>query len=569
MKTNRYIFTLLIFFTVVYLLPLGVRPLMVPDETRYAEIPREMVGSGDWLVPQLNGLKYYEKPIMGYWIHALSQKGLGESNFAVRLPGAVSTGLVAILLFSMLATVVGIQDSRAYLAPLIFLSSSGVFAIGTTAILDNVLNIFLTASIVLFFLASEKPRRSAAERVLLVLAGLAVGCAFMTKGFLAFVVPVVTAIPYLLWQRRAKEIVRMLFLPAVAAVAISLPWAIMIHLRDPDFWNFFFWHEHVKRFFSDNAQHQEPFWFYFLAIIPLFFPWVLLLPSICSGLLGGNNRDRTVSRIIALSVCWLVFPFLFFSFSSGKLITYLLPCLPPLAILAAIGLSGAVKGSGRFLGAGLLIFLCLNSILLIGFIGSQLSSFNVIPLSENIWQYDAASLRYSVELWKPVLISASLVVMNVVIFIALRCRNGEKKLLLFAISPFLLMLSSFFALPDLTLTVKDPGLLLQQEVENIPDDAIILAGAGTVSAACWYLKRNDLYLLFGGGELDYGLSKPDGQHRVLRSYEAIQKIIETKQDKIVVFLIQTKNWKLYLEKELPPPREILSSGEHGFVVAKY
>jgi len=131
MQKHHYIFILLLFFTLVYLAPLGVRPLVVPDESRYAEVPREMVASGDWVVPQLNGLKYYEKPVMGYWVHALSQQVFGQSNFAVRLPCAASIGLVGLLIYTLLATTVGKEDSRVYLAPLIFLSSLGMFGIGT------------------------------------------------------------------------------------------------------------------------------------------------------------------------------------------------------------------------------------------------------------------------------------------------------------------------------------------------------------------------------------------------------------------------------------------------------
>ncbi len=541
-QRRHYIFIILLFFTLVYLLPLGVRPLFVPDETRYAEIPREMVASGDWVQPRLNGLKYYEKPIMGYWVHGLSQLVLGESNFAVRLPSAISTGLVAFLIFYMLAGVMGSKESRAYIAPLIFLSSFGVMGVGTVPILDNLLNLFVTASIVLFFLASEKERGSVAEKLLLILAGLAVGCAFMTKGFLAFVVPVITVFPYLLWQRRAGDLFRMLWLPAVAAVVVSLPWSIMIHLRDPDFWNFFFWHEHIKRFFYDTAQHKEPFWFYLVAIMPLFLPWILLLPSACSGLFNRDHRGQKISNILVFSTCWFVFPLLFFSVSNGKLITYILPCLPPLAILTAIGLHGSIKGVGRFLSSGLALYILLISLAFSALIGAQLFSFDIVSLPENIWSYKAESLRYSEVWWKPVLIAASLAFIAVICFLALKSENREKKLVLLALSPVLLMISFCFALPDLTLTVKAPGTFLEKEVENIPDDAIIFADSGIVGAACWFLKRSDLSLIQWGGELDYGLKQEESKHRVLY-YPAIRKLIEEKQDKTIILILETDRWE--------------------------
>ena len=86
-------------FLVLYVLPLGVRPLVIPDETRYAEIPREMLVSGDWIVPRLNGLRYFEKPPLGYWLNAASMWLFGESAFAIRLPSAIAAGLTAVLLF--------------------------------------------------------------------------------------------------------------------------------------------------------------------------------------------------------------------------------------------------------------------------------------------------------------------------------------------------------------------------------------------------------------------------------------------------------------------------------------
>ena len=130
------------------------------------------------------------------------------------------------------------------------------------------------------------------------------------------------------------------------------------------------------------------------------------------------------------------------------------------------------------------------------------------------------------------------------------------------------MVSSFIALPDLTLKVKDPGFLLQKEAKNIPADAIIITDASTVTAACWYLKRNDLYLTLGGGELEYGLARPEGQHRILKNYEAIQQIIDTKQGKDVVFLFPTKHWKRYFQ-DFPEPRAYASSGQYGHVVVTY
>ena len=137
----------------------------------------------------------------------------------------------------------------------------------------------------------------------------------------------------LILQGRWKDTLRMLFLPITGAVLVSLPWAILIHQREPDFWNYFFWYEHVHRFLSDTAQHKKPFWFFMAALPALFTPWILFLPAAIIGLWNKQWSVNPEKRLFLFCLCWFSFPFLFFSASSGKLITYLLPCIPPLTIL--------------------------------------------------------------------------------------------------------------------------------------------------------------------------------------------------------------------------------------------
>ena len=92
---NTSVFVIVSLYLLLYILPLGVRPLFLPDETRYFEIPREMIATGDWVVPRLDGLRYFEKPVMGYWVNAVSMLAFGENAFAARFPCALSVGLSA------------------------------------------------------------------------------------------------------------------------------------------------------------------------------------------------------------------------------------------------------------------------------------------------------------------------------------------------------------------------------------------------------------------------------------------------------------------------------------------
>ncbi|MBW1996361.1 MAG: phospholipid carrier-dependent glycosyltransferase [Deltaproteobacteria bacterium] len=330
-----YAFLLLCFFLLAYIIPLGARDLAEPDETRYAEIPREMIAGGDWIVPHLNGVRYFEKPVLGYWLHAASILLFGENNFAVRLPSAMSAGISALLIFLLVnKTSREGKDGEgfpAFLAVLVYLSCLEVFALGNFALLDSLFSLFLTSSIIFFYFASEAAPRTARETGYLLLSGVACGLSFLTKGFLAFAVPALALGPYLVWERRYSDLLRMSWLPILSAVLVALPWSMAIHLREPDFWRFFIWNEHIRRFVADNSQHRESFWFFFMAAPGLFFPWAFLAPAAVLGIKGRLNEQAPRGRLVRLSICWLVLPFLFFSFSNGKLLTYVLPCFPPFA----------------------------------------------------------------------------------------------------------------------------------------------------------------------------------------------------------------------------------------------
>ena len=242
-------------FLLLYLAPLGLRPIIIPDESRYAEIPREMIASGDWIVPHLNGLRYFEKPVLGYWINAASMLLFGENAFAIRFPSALAAGLSSLMLFFMVRRFVG-RYSIGMLAAAVFLTCLEVLGVGTFSVLDTMLALFITGMMATSFFAhmEEMPRK---KRALLAFSGVFCGLAFLTKGFIAVVMPLAVVVPFMVWERRGSDLFQTCWIPVVAAVLVSLPWAVMIHIREPDFWRFFFWNEHIRRFMAGNAQHME------------------------------------------------------------------------------------------------------------------------------------------------------------------------------------------------------------------------------------------------------------------------------------------------------------------------
>ena len=220
------------------------------------------------------------------------------------------------------------------LAATVFLTSIEVLALGTFCVLDNLLSMLITASMVSFFFAADEQRPSR-QTGLLVLAGMFCGGAFLSKGFIAVAVPALTICAFAFWDGRLRWLLKKAWVPAGAAILVALPWSLMIHFREGDFWHYFFWVEHVQRFLSPgDGQHPEAFWFFIPVIAAGTLPWSALLPAVIRGFIK-TDIPRSLFRFL---VCWLAIPFLFFSASSGKLVTYILPCFPPAAILMALGL---------------------------------------------------------------------------------------------------------------------------------------------------------------------------------------------------------------------------------------
>src|SRR6185295_6446207 len=334
---RRGAFVLLVLYVLLYLAPLPVRPLASPDEVRYGEIAREMLASGDWVSPHLNGVRYFEKPPLGHWLNPISLAAFGENAFALRLPVALATGFTALIVFALTRRF--LRASTAVFATSIFLTTFLVAGVGTFALLDAFLALFLTAALAAYYLALRAAHGE--RRTWLIACGVACGAAFLVKGFLALAIPVIVAAPYLAATKRWRDLVTTPWWPIAVAAIVSAPWSVLIHLREPDFWRYFFWVEHVQRFTAADAQHAASFWYY-VAYLPLTgWPWILLLPAAAIGLRrGAGDRD-----FIAYLIAWAALPLLFFSASSGKLATYILPCFAPLSILLAAGLE-------RYLAAG-------------------------------------------------------------------------------------------------------------------------------------------------------------------------------------------------------------------------
>lgn len=342
---------------ILYLPGLGRPALWEPDEGRYAEIAREMAISGDLVTPRNDYIRYFEKPPLVYWAEAGAIRLFGPTEFAVRLPAALFTvgevALVCAIGDAMFGAAAGILAALALaLAPL-------VFAFARFATLDPALAFFLTAAMGAFIAASRAPdfgARTGRRWMWLSAAMLALGT--LSKGPVALLLGGAIALTWMLVEHRARELWRVpLVWCAIIYLAIVMPWFVLAEHRNPGFLEFFFIHEHLERFTSSQEHGWGP-WFFIPIIIGGAWPWIFFAPL---GWLEISRTRETARRSRSnLLVIWFAVIVMFFSIPRSKLGSYILPALPPLAILAGYGLTRISEIARDRAGAWMRYFAAVN-----------------------------------------------------------------------------------------------------------------------------------------------------------------------------------------------------------------
>jgi len=328
----------------VYLLMLGQRPLSVPSEARYAEIPREMLATGDWLTPRINGVKYFEKPPLVYWLVALAEAAFGRSEFVVRLwTAAFGVGgcLLVYLAGARLST-----RRAGWLAAVAMATSLLYFELSRQTLLDMPVTFFLTATFVAFVLGIRESPDSRARSWAMYLMYAAAAAATMTKGLIGIVLPGLVVFVWLAVTGRWSEL-RHVRLPSgtLLFLALAAPWHAAVGLENPEFYWFYFVHEHVLRFATPEAGRGQPFWFFVPILIAGWLPWCVFLPQALTEAVQTWWRDRLNRTTELFVLLWFLLPFLFFSASHSKLIPYALPFFPPLALMLGDWLDRALAGA--------------------------------------------------------------------------------------------------------------------------------------------------------------------------------------------------------------------------------
>ena len=315
-------------------------PLIEHDETRYAEIAREMLVSGDYTVPHLNGVPWYEKPPLLFWVGASSMRIFGVTPWAARLPSRLAgLGTLSLLLWWVARE----GDRRqALLAAVIAVGTPLGWGIAFLNIADGLLTFFLTAAILVGHVAMRRPT-ARARAVLALVAGAAAGGAFLTKGLIGFLFPATILGIWAVLVRRPRQLVAVAAGGTVGALAVVLPWLAVVAQRSPEYLRFFIIREHFQRYASAVHQRQEPL--FFAAVIFL----AALAPVLGMFISALHRRRARFSESETLLVAWFAFIVLFFSFSRSQLASYVAPAVPAAAAFIALRFGAHARGAAAWL----------------------------------------------------------------------------------------------------------------------------------------------------------------------------------------------------------------------------
>jgi 4-amino-4-deoxy-L-arabinose transferase-like glycosyltransferase len=317
------------------------RPLLLPDEGRYVGVAWNMLAGHEMLVPLLDGLPFFHKPPLFYWITAFALDVFGANAWAARFSSVVTATLMAALCFWFFKTYV--TRRVAAVATIILVSSPFLFGAAQYANLDMTVAGMIAATVIFGASAVLRLENGQSYRWMLLLAYAVAGLGFLGKGLIGIVLPGGIIFFWLVGRRRFDSLRRLFWPPAVAAfLVVSLPWMVWMQWRYSGFFDYYIVYQHFQRFLDSGFNNPHPFWFYVPVLVGLTLPWSIQLWRLATRTLWSEGR---LTPINGLMLSWLLVVLIFFSIPSSKLVGYVLPALPPLAYFIALPFA-------RRLGAG-------------------------------------------------------------------------------------------------------------------------------------------------------------------------------------------------------------------------
>ena len=377
---------------------LGHYALWDPDEGRHAAIARELFFSTTWrgwLVPSHNFTPYHDKPILYYWLTGFAYGVAGVNEIGARLVSVLAALVTLVALHRWMRR--RWDGDTAWVGVAVLATSGGFVGLGRYGSLDMLLACAMTIGLLAAERFTAEGRRRHAA-----IAAAAAGAGMLAKGLVApLFVGLVPLVHALIARRRLPRAPGPWLVAIAVFLAVAGPWYLAVWRIDPDYLREFFLVHHLERFTRDETTfHAGPWWYYAPALALLFLPWSLLLPATLTG--AWRRRDDALT----FCLCWAATVLVFFSASHGKLATYILPALPPLAAVTARGLRALVEeptpATRRLLGAGLtilLVALCVAAPLVPTLVGHRWSAARPQVVS-SLALLPAAALVVAAAWWR-------------------------------------------------------------------------------------------------------------------------------------------------------------------------
>ncbi len=371
MRTWQHIAILLLVSSFLYFFALGGMPLTDPDETFYAETAKEMAGSGEWITPTIFGKPQFEKPILYYWLVEISYKLFGVTEFSSRLPSAVF-GVIGVIGVYLLGRVL-FSPLCGLLSALAMSTSALYIVLARACVTDIVLTVFILFCMLLFILGWQS-----GKKIWYMVAAAMAAFAVLTKGPIGLLIPGAALAAYVAAGRRWRQLGRIpLFWSILVFLAVSLPWYVMVtRIHGGDFLSHFFGFQNVTRFLVPEHRLGSTPLFYIPIVLGGIFPWTPFLVFGAWHLYKKGTEGARLAGSRLFLAAWFLTVFVFFTVARTKLVTYIFPLFPVLAVVSGRFWEAYIR-DGRNRRSDVMMNLSFGLLLLVSLAG-QVAAFFVI-----------------------------------------------------------------------------------------------------------------------------------------------------------------------------------------------
>ncbi|CAB3720923.1 glycosyltransferase family 39 protein [Trinickia soli] len=388
---------LVLALAVIWFVPLGWRHLVPSDEGRYAEMAREMFVTGDWITPRYNGYKYFEKPPLQTWMNALTFAWFGIGAWQARLYTAL-TGFAGVLLVGYTGSRV-FSAAAGFAAALVLASAPYWQLMGHFNTLDMGLSFWMELTLCSMLLAQRAGVAPREARRWMWLCWASMALAVLSKGLVGLILPGAALVLYTLITRD-WALWRRLYLPSglIIFFAIATPWFVLVQQRNPEFLNFFFIVQQFDRYLTPAQNRPGPVYYFVGVLLVGLLPWLSIGWQSLRHMLA-QPRPLNGFSPGTLLIVWSAFIFVFFSASHSKLVSYVLPVAPALALVIGAYLPhvSRTRWRGHLIGYAVFLVVAAVGAIFIARFGDARTP-NVLYREFRIWVFAAIGVALALTL---------------------------------------------------------------------------------------------------------------------------------------------------------------------------